>query len=156
MKLEKGGKYNFLKIINFYSLPLCVPQLTLWMVVFASIDFEMCWKLSFCLCINMAMWEWEKLFKMHHPFYWSNFNRHWRLWAGVSACLIKVCCCGGLQKQIRQCRLATRLGRESRNLKPAVRWLENYLWEVFCCCILGYSATLPAQNLLIWNDRALS
>ena len=30
MKLEKGGKCNFLKIINFYSLPLYVPQLTLW------------------------------------------------------------------------------------------------------------------------------
>ena len=111
------------------------------MVVFASIDFEMCWKLSFCLCINMAMWEWEKLFKMHHPFYWSNSNRHWRLWPRVSACLIKACCGGGQQKQIRQCRLATRLDRESRNLTPAVRWLENYLWEVFCCCILGNSAT---------------
>ena len=29
MKLEKGGKCDFLKIINFYSLPLYVPQLTL-------------------------------------------------------------------------------------------------------------------------------
>ena len=30
MKLEKGGKCNFLKIINFYFLPLYVPQLMLW------------------------------------------------------------------------------------------------------------------------------
>ena len=29
IKLEKGGKCSFLKIINFYSLPLYVPQLTL-------------------------------------------------------------------------------------------------------------------------------
>ena len=29
IKLEKGGKCNFLKIINFYFLPLYVPQLML-------------------------------------------------------------------------------------------------------------------------------
>ena len=30
IKLEKGRNCNFLKIINFYSHPLYVPQLTLW------------------------------------------------------------------------------------------------------------------------------
>ena len=74
------------------------------MVVFASIDFEMCWKLSFCLCINMAMWEWEKLFKLHHPSIEAipitgDYGPGCQLLTlpGVVA---------ATQKQIRQCRLA--------------------------------------------------